>query len=246
MTDPRRYDDDEVRAIFERATKVEVSSVPAVRYDATPGTGLTLDEIQTIGKEAGIDPGRIAEAATALTRFGSGKSTARHYGADVLATHTLELPRILTDLEWDHLVVRLRDAFGAKGEVRKEGSLRTWTHAHKHIQVLLEPTPGGARLRMEWQDWGARQWVDGGVAMGGSGIMGVGLFATMTAFANAALAGPALFMAGITVLGAGSWMFGRWFADRRRPDRQAHLAALAESVVREVAETDRRIPPPTS
>ncbi len=244
MTDPHRYDDEEVRAIFERATKVEVAALPSVRYEKTSSAGLTLAEIQAIGIEAGIDAGRIAEAATALTSFGRDTPVGRHLGVDLSATHTVDLPRILTDLEWDHLVVRLRDAFGAKGEVRTEGSLRTWTHTH--VEVLLEPTPGGARLRMEWKDWGSRQWVDGGVGGAGSGAMGLGLFGAMTAFGNAALAGPSAFMAGVAAVGGLSWAVGRWLADRRRPKRRAHLVALGDTVLREVAETDRRIPPATS
>jgi hypothetical protein len=246
MTDPHRYDDDEVRAIFERATAVKpTSGVPATFRDgATPG-GMSLDEIQAIGAEAGIDAGRIAEAASALTRFGSTRTPKLHFGVATQTAHTVDLPRILTDLEWDHLVVRLRDAFGAPGTVRTEGSLRTWTHTH--LQVLLEPTPGGARLRMTWDDWATKQWVDGGVTSGFLGAAGSGLFSVLTVLSDKPFMGGVMALgAAATVLGLGSWTVGRWMAGRRAPARRARLAALGESVLRDIVNDPGRIPPSTS
>lgn len=248
MTDPHRYDDDEVRAIFERATTVKpTSGVPAILRDGAPPGGMSIDEIQAIGAEAGIDAGRIAEAASALTRFGSTRAPTLHFGVATQTAHTVDLPRILSDLEWDHLVVRLRDAFAAPGAVRTEGSLRTWSHPHPHVQVLLEPTPGGARLRMTWDDWATRQWVDGGVTMGFLGATGAGLVGAITVLAGKPfMAGAMALGVGATVFGLGSWAVGRWMAARRAPARRARLAALGESVLRDIADDPGRIPPSTS
>lgn len=249
MTDPIRYDDDEVRAIFERATKLEATSrLPAVARDPALSGGLSLSEIQAIGAEAGIDPGRIAEAAGALTRFGTSGAPKRQMGVATTAAHTVELPRSMTDLEWDHLVVRLRDAFGGPGTVQTEGSLRTWTHAY--TQVLLEPTPAGARLRMTSLDWGAKQWVDGGVVGVVSGVAGSGLFGMLAMFGDASkfLGMPMALAGGMAVFGIGSWIAGRWIANRRVPRLRQRLEALGVSAVLEVQnEPDPgRIPPPTS
>jgi hypothetical protein len=245
MTEPRRFDEDEVRAIFERATRVEPVRVPSRLAAPSADGGLSLAEIQTIGAEAGIDVGRIAEAAATLTRFGHDPTVKRQMGVAITASATVELPRILSDLEWDHLVVRLREAFGGPGAVRVEGSLRTWTHGH--TQVLLEPTPSGARLRMTALDWGAKQWVDGGAAGAISGLGGAGLFGVMAAFGKSAafLGAPMVLLGGFTALGLGSWAIGRWIANRRLPQLQSRLEALGASALRE-AETDPdtgRIPP---
>ena len=247
MTEPYRYDDDEVRVIFERATKVEpTTALPAAVREPTPVGGFSLAEIQAIGMEAGIDPGRIAEAASTLTRFGSQRPARRGLRVPITAAHTTELPRTLTDLEWDHLVVRLRDTFGGAGIVRTEGSLRTWTHAH--TQVLLEPTPSGARLRLTSLDWGAKQWLDGGVAGVISGVGGAGLFGLMAAFGNAAaFAGvPLAFVGGFAGLGFASWAIGRRIANRRVPQRAARLEALGASALRDIESDAGRIPPSTS
>lgn len=248
MTETRRFDEDEVQAIFERATQVEPVRVPS-RLAAPSANGrLSLTEIQTIGLEAGIDAGRIAEAAATLTRFGHDRAVKRQLGVAITASARVELPRILSDREWDHLVVRLREAFGGPGAVRVEGSLRIWTHTH--TQVLLEPTPLGARLRMTSLDWGAKQWLDGGAvgAIIGGGVTGLlGVMAVLGGKLSAFLVPMGLF-GGMAVLGLGSWTIGRWIANRRMPQLQARLEALGASALRE-AQTDSdagRIPPSTS
>ena len=55
----RRYGDEEVREIFSLAT------TDGVRERSLPNEsgGLTLEELQRIGQEAGIEPARVAQAA---------------------------------------------------------------------------------------------------------------------------------------------------------------------------------------
>ncbi len=66
MPDERRYQEDEVAEIFEAA------SVPAISRTGAPSQeGLTLTELQAIGREVGIAPERIAEAAASLVRSAS-------------------------------------------------------------------------------------------------------------------------------------------------------------------------------
>jgi hypothetical protein len=48
----RRYSDEEVAAIFERASQPEHTTLPA----AADGKGLTLAALQDIGREVGISP----------------------------------------------------------------------------------------------------------------------------------------------------------------------------------------------
>ena len=55
--------DDEVREIFDRAMSREPNTLPAAPSDAH---GLTLPELQDIGREVGVSPERIAHAAAEL------------------------------------------------------------------------------------------------------------------------------------------------------------------------------------
>ena len=66
MSDERRYTDDEVAEIIQAASTPVVPREDLA--DPTPATGLTLDQLQAIGREVGIAPERIAQAAAALDR----------------------------------------------------------------------------------------------------------------------------------------------------------------------------------
>jgi hypothetical protein len=62
----RRYNDEEVAAIFERASETELTALPA----PAEGRGLTLAALQDIGREVGISPESISLAARSLDQTG--------------------------------------------------------------------------------------------------------------------------------------------------------------------------------
>jgi len=132
--------------------------------------------------------------------------------------------------EWDRFVVRLRDTFDAPGEVRTEGSLRTWSNGH--LTVLLEPLEVGARLRFHSMHWESKQFLDGGMATGVSGVF-LGLFlAIMSALGGKPVpAGLLGIMAGLPAVGAAMWAKGRSAAAKWRPLRNAQFRALGQEAV---------------
>lgn len=139
MTD-RRYSDDEVAAIFARATEVqEKEPMGLTRVD-----GMSLGELQAIGKEAGISPQQIAQAALALDQPAA-PPVPSVFGIPIGASHTVQLTRDLTDREWELFVVQLRETFSARGKVSSHGSFRQWSNGN--LQVLVEPSAEGQRVR---------------------------------------------------------------------------------------------------
>jgi hypothetical protein len=144
MTDQRRYTDDEVREILGRATSPEEAGRPAV--GRSEETGMTLAELQSIGREVGIEPTQIARAAAALDRSGRRVPRRKLLGMPVGVGLVVDLPRAPTDREWEILVSELRQTFEAKGRVESHGDLRSWTNSRLHAHV--EPTPTGYRLRL--------------------------------------------------------------------------------------------------
>lgn len=141
MTDERRYQDDEVAAIFEAA-----STPAAASDDARPANGLTLAELQAIGREVGIAPERIAQAAAALERRQPPIPRRTDLGMPVSAAHVVEIPRPLTDREWSLVVADLRETFGAYGAESSFGETRWWANGNLH--AVVEPTRTGYRLRL--------------------------------------------------------------------------------------------------
>src|SRR4029453_12880977 len=95
MSDERRYTDDEVAAIFEAASR------PAAPRDepADPASpvGLTLARRQEIGREVGIAPEQIGEAAAALDRRRPPIPRCTDLGMPVSAAHIVDIPRPLPD-----------------------------------------------------------------------------------------------------------------------------------------------------
>lgn len=141
MTDERRYQEDEVAQIFEAA------SAPAVsRRDAGSAHGLTLAELQAIGREVGIAPERIAEAASSLERSPRHVARRTDFAMPISAGRVIDLPRRLTDREWALLVADLRETFSARGKESSHGDTRQWTNSNLH--AFVEPTATGYRLRI--------------------------------------------------------------------------------------------------
>ncbi|HKJ03198.1 MAG TPA: hypothetical protein VJ997_12105, partial [Longimicrobiales bacterium] len=135
MDSERRYSDDEVSEILDRATEAQLSRPPAGGGSA----GLTLHQLQEIGREVGIPEGVITRAATSLDQPRP-KAVANQtfLGQTIGVGRVVDLPRPLTDQEWNRLVVDLRETFNAKGRISGQGAFRQWSNSN--LQALLEPT----------------------------------------------------------------------------------------------------------
>lgn len=154
----RHYSEEEVARILEKATEVRESGLRRTRAS----DGLTLGELQEIGREVGISPELIAEAARTVGDSGS-YTTTRFAGLPLGVGRTVQLHRKLTKDEWEHLVVDLRRTFDARGKLRVEGPFREWTNGN--LQALLEPTPDGDRLRIRTLKGSARAMMTTGLIM---------------------------------------------------------------------------------
>src|SRR4051794_23535845 len=123
----RRFNEEEVAAIFARATEVDQATrgQPAL----APSQGMTLAELQEIGREAGIAPELVRQAAATLNQRGS-EVTRRLIGLPIGVGATAVLERRLSDAEWERFVGDLRQTFDATGRVRAEGSFRQWSNGN--------------------------------------------------------------------------------------------------------------------
>ena len=153
----RRYNDREIVAIFRAAA----DGPQTPQRDVAPEEGLTLADLQAIGREVGIPSDAVARAALALD-VRRGAASLRFLGLPIGVARTVDLHRRVTDDEWERLVVQLREVFNARGSTRTDGSLRQWTNGN--LQVLLEPTETGHRLRFGTMHGGARASIGAGLA----------------------------------------------------------------------------------
>ncbi len=173
---------------------------------------MTLRQLQEIGREVGISPEQLAQAARAIEL--GGRPTSRHFlGFPIGVGLSVDLNRKLSDEEWERFVVDLRETFDARGTLRHEGAFRQW--ANGNLQALLEPTATGHRIRLRTTKGDAR-----GLIVGGLGILG---YAAAMAIAAAARGGVADFgmlaplaIMGAGMLGIGGFRLPGWARLRRR------------------------------
>ncbi len=161
----RRYDDQEIAAIFRVAA--EGQGGPPARQEPHDD-GLTLAQLMDIGREVGLAPETVAHAAHALEVRGEGRART-WLGLPIGVSRTVQLDRRLSDEEWENFVVRLREVFQARGRTSSDGSLRQWTNGN--LQVLLEPTAAGQRVRFSTVNGNARTYLATGLALLAGGAL---------------------------------------------------------------------------
>ena len=221
----RRFDEDEVAEIFDRATEAQ----HAGQRQLPTGEGMTLAELQDIAREVGIDPQQVARAAASLVQ--AGRPTSRRFlGLPIGVGRVVELDRRLTDDEWERVVVDLRETFDARGRMGGEGSFRQWTNGN--LQALLEPTATGHRIRLRTVKGDAMGWIGGGL-----GMIAVGAMMLVTGLVRGGVdAGLLSTLSMVGVMGASMFGLGAirlpgWARTRRRQMEElaARLSMLARS-----------------
>lgn len=226
MADERRYDEDEVAAIFEGA-----SAPPVSRGDSHSATGMTLTELQAIGREVGIAPERIADAAATLDRAPVAIPRRRDFGMALSAAHIVDIPRPLTDREWSLVVADLRETFGARGKESTHGETREWTNGNLH--AFVEPTRTGYRLRLGTLKGDALALN----RMGAFGIaMGVVVSAVSLVTGDPATAFPGMILGS---MGAGAFLVNAVRLPRWVRLREEQMREIAERT-RALIDSDRR------
>jgi len=222
----RRYNDKEIAAIF-RAAAEEGPQSP--QREVARDEGLTLAELQAIGSEVGIPSDAVAQAARAVdVRLGAASRT--FLGLPIGVARTVNLNRRLTDEEWERLVVQLREVFNARGRTSSEGSLQQWTNGN--LQMLLEPTENGHRLRFGTLHGGARASIGAGIAALGITAIVV-ISGAVWGTLGEAIPGIALMAAaGAGMIASGALRLPRWARLR-----EAQMEALAARITSSNKET---------
>jgi hypothetical protein len=231
----RRYSEAEMASIFENAADAEAAGR---RASGTP-EGMTLAQLQEIGREAGISPEAVAQAARMVEQRGRPVSK-RWLGLPIGVGRTMELGRRLDDREWEDLVVDLRETFDARGRVSVQGSFREWTNGN--LQALLEPTSNGQRLRIRTVKGSAQSLILAGVAMAGAAVVMalVTVIPRGGTLAEALLGIAPLMTMAAGLLGVGALQLPSWARLRARQMDDV-LARLAQTVNEPASD---RLPPP--
>src|SRR5207237_5739157 len=112
----RRFNEAEVAAIFRQASEAQNQTTEG---QLPSGEGLTVTELQAIGREVGISSDLITRAAQLIDR--GGNATSRQFlGFPIGVGQTVDLGRKLSDEESYRLVVDFRDTIHARDALRKD------------------------------------------------------------------------------------------------------------------------------
>ena len=216
----RRYNDKEIAAIFRAAAETP----PSPQHEVPQDEGLTLAELQAIGREVGMAPDAIAHAARGVD-VRPVAATRTFLGLPIGVSRTVQLNRRLSDEEWERFVVQLREVFNARGSTRSDGALRQWTNGNLH--VLLEPTETGHRLRFGTVHGAASAWIAGGFVILGIGAVTAAVSAFSGALGEAVYGLGFLAVMGTSMIVGGALRLPRWA--RLRSRQMEALAAQAAS-----------------
>jgi len=137
----RRFTDREVALVLRRASEIEESE------GTTQGGGLSLRDLQEIGREVGISAEAISRAVSTLDRRGS--TLGGLAGAPLVHKAAHAVPGELDETALRalvHLVDERADGAGTVSEAL--GSLR-WTSADRFRSLQVSIAPGGGETRIQ-------------------------------------------------------------------------------------------------
>ena len=220
MPDERLYAEEEIRRIFEAAS---TEQAPRRAASAPPEGAMTLRELQDIGRQVGIEPTRIAEAAAAIDLAPS--TSISRLSTSVRAN--APLPRAPSEAEWLMLVTELRTTFDAHGRVGTTNGIYEWSNGN--LRAYIEPTMDGYRLRMRTRKSNA-------LAMGIAGVVGLGWSAaaylglSLSGLERASFLAPAI-VAAVSAVFLGNTLVTLPGWARTRRAQMEHIAQRARALL---------------
>jgi hypothetical protein len=216
-----RFNEDEAAAIFARAAEVEASD----RHPVSGGGGMTLEELQEIGREAGLAPEAVAHAAASLRKAGTALPAPTFLRIPIGVARTVPLERPLSDEEWGGLVGELQATFNASGRVSSDGTFREWRNGN--LRIFAGPAPGGYQVDMRTSRGSARSLMTAGGVMAAIG-------ATALTVATVTVSAPGdattLLAIGAGLFGAGLLQVPAWA--RRRREQFERIAGRLRDAIR--------------
>lgn len=175
-----RFSEDDARKILARAAERQEA---AERAQLGSGGGVSLEELQSIADEVGIDPNYVQAAAGELALKRQSSAVDFRMGLPTRLEEVRMLPGSVSDRQWGQMVAVFREAFGRSGMTAEFGDVREWISANigsegMPVTVRLEPTEAGTLMTISQS---TKTITELGPALGGSFGAIAGLLAALFA-----------------------------------------------------------------
>lgn len=148
----RQYTEKEIRAILQRAGKLQEARTPG----GIGSAGTSLAQLQQAASELGLDPDLIAQAATEVETEATATKGPWLLGGPWRVDYDQILPGTVTEENWPFLLDELRAATGRVGNPKTVGKGFEWLSKQPDL-LHITFTPHGAntrvRLTARWGDW---------------------------------------------------------------------------------------------
>ncbi len=140
------YDEKEIGSILKRAAELSHNDA------GSDSLGLSLEELQQLGKEAGINPDFILKAATEIGAQKSRSEGKNFYGGPVSYSSELVLEGEITASDWEEMLVKVRDCFKDPGIVSTRENTFEWTiqSREQKAQVTARLENGKTKIHLFW------------------------------------------------------------------------------------------------
>lgn len=149
--DRRKFSREEAEQIFAGAARRQQEA--RHRDEAY----LTLEELESAAKDAGIGPEHVRAAAADVLRPSHAPHVRRFLGIPVEVRESKLIPIQPGALDWGAVVTGLRSVFGKQGVATDLGTVREWTsdasEGNMPTRVIIEPEEGNTRLTIERKMW---------------------------------------------------------------------------------------------
>lgn len=234
---PRRYDEDEVARILKRATEIRQERAA----EELASDGLTLDELEGIAREAGIDVGHLRQAALEMDsgELGGG-FLARMAGDRLTLVREMSLAGEMEEDGYEAIVAVAQARVKEHGTVALLGRTLTWRSESqsktRSTRLVVSVRSGETRIQVEENLHQFAAGLHGGLTWGGGAGLGLGVglpLAISLGSGALAVAVPAAVM-GLSFIGARR--IYRHIVGRRRRELAGLLEAVADAARAHISE----------
>jgi hypothetical protein len=240
---PRLYDEKEVGKLLKRAT--ELQREDPVR--ANPSGGFSLEELEEIAAEAGIDPQHLRRAAAELESGGDPEGWEHLIGEKVTLVRQAVVPGELPEEGFERVLAAIQVVARDHGQPSLLGRTLTWqaetSQKTRSLQVVVSSRNGETHIRAEER----LHRLATGIFAGSTWGFGVGLGVAVGTSFGLEVLGSALFAVafpfgtvGLTLIAARQ--IYRAIVKRRRSILTRLVERVADEVAAAVAEASLERP----